>query len=353
MSEERAIILIILLRSFKVTFMDIFTQGLLGGVLAQSVAKKEETKLATFIGVIAGVLADADIFIYSSNDPLLNIEFHRHFTHSLFFIPLGAAIAMAFLWPFLRNKISIKRLYLYSLLGYSMSGLIDACTSYGTHLLWPFSDERIAFNVISIVDPVFTLILLVVLVSTLRIKHQRIAHVGLLLGASYMSLGYVQLQRAQSIAEDLIASRGHETVQHIVKPTLANLILWRSAYVYENRIYVDAVRLGAFSESQIIEGESVEQFSFSQHLPRLSASSILYQDIKRFSAFSDGYIAYDPTQNNVIGDIRYSMLPTTTTPLWGIVINKEQPQAHADYQFFRDTSKNVRKKFMNMLLGSN
>ena len=43
--------------------MDILTQGLLGGVLAQSVAKKEETKLATVVGIIAGLISDADIFI--------------------------------------------------------------------------------------------------------------------------------------------------------------------------------------------------------------------------------------------------------------------------------------------------
>lgn len=332
--------------------MDIITQGILGGVLAQSVAKKEETKLATFIGIFAGVVADADIFIYSANDPLFNIEFHRHFSHSLFFIPVGAAIAMVLLWPFLRNRISSIRLYLYSFFGYSMSGIIDACTSYGTHLFWPLSDERVAFNVISIIDPLFTLFLLAALITTLRIKRQRIAHIGLLFAVTYICIGYVQLQRAQTMAEALIASRGHQAVQHIVKPTIANLVLWRSAYIHQNRIYVDAIRVGVFADNKLYEGESVEKFSFKQHLPGLSTTSVLYQDIQRFTTFSDGYIAFDPTQNNVIGDIRYSMLPITTTPLWGIVINKDKPQEHADYKFFRDTSVNVRQAFIDMLLGN-
>lgn len=77
--------------------MDLLTQGLLGGVLAQSVARKEEKKLATLVGIAAGLLADADVLISSSSDPLLNIEYHRHFTHSLLFIPFGAAIALALL----------------------------------------------------------------------------------------------------------------------------------------------------------------------------------------------------------------------------------------------------------------
>ena len=45
------------------------------------------------VGLAAGLLADADVLISSANDPLLNIEYHRHFSHSLFFIPIGAAIA--------------------------------------------------------------------------------------------------------------------------------------------------------------------------------------------------------------------------------------------------------------------
>jgi len=332
--------------------MDILTQGLLGGVLAQSVAKKEETKLATLIGIIAGLLADADIFIYSSNDPLLNIEFHRHFTHSLFFIPIGAAIAMALMWPFLKNRLPAGRLYLYSLLGYSMSGLLDACTSYGTHLLWPLSEERIAFNLISIIDPVFTIILFITLLYSLRVKRQRIAHIGLLLAASYMLLGYIQQQRATNVATNLIALRGHETTQSLIKPTMANLLLWRSIYVHQDRIYVDAIRVGVFSNNKIFEGESVKKLSIKIDLAGLDRSSVLYHDIQRFKLFSDDFVAFDPSQENVIGDLRYSMLPMSTKPLWGIVINKDKPQEHANYKFYRDKGQQVRQKFFSMLMWS-
>lgn len=64
--------------------MDLLTQGLLGASMAQSGAKHDETRIAAGVGFFAGVIADADILIQSENDPLLNIEFHRHFTHSIF-----------------------------------------------------------------------------------------------------------------------------------------------------------------------------------------------------------------------------------------------------------------------------
>jgi len=331
--------------------MDILTQGVLGGVLAQTIATKTEKKLATFIGVFAGLLADADIFIYSATDPLLNIEFHRHFTHSIFFIPLGAAIAMAVLWPFLQRYISVKKLYLYCLAGYSMSGLLDAFTSYGTHLFWPLSNERIAWNIISIVDPIFTAILLVTLIIGLRKKDKKIAVWGLIFCGVYLSSGFIQLQRAQTVATELALSRGHLITKHIVKPTLANQVLWRSVYEYNNRFYIDAIRVGYFSDNKVYQGMSIAKFVIENEFPNLNKDSFLYSDIKRFSQFSDGFIAYDVSRPNVLADVRYSMLPVSSKPLWGIIIDINKPQLHAEYQFFRENTQTIRNTFYEMVFG--
>ena len=331
--------------------MDIITQGLLGGVLAQSAANKNEKKLASFIGVFAGLLADADFFIRSSNDPLLNIEFHRHFSHALIFVPIGAAIAALVVWPFVRQRIATARLYLFCLLGYSLSGVLDAFTSYGTHLFWPFTDERVAWSLIAIIDPVFSLMLLITFIVGLKVKLKRVAVVGLSLCAGYLLLGYVQMQRAQDLVNELILSRGHVAVKHIIKPTLGNNVLWRSVYIHDDRIYVDAIRVSFFSDNAIYEGDSVRQFQMDRDLPELVSDSTLYKDIQRFAIFSADYVAFDPGQDKIIGDLRYSMLANSIRPLWGIVIDKSNPQQHADYQFFRNRDQAVRKTFMNMLFG--
>ena len=181
---------------------------------------------------------------------------------------------------------------------------------------------------------------------------EAVAYVGLLLCATYMVIGFLQLQRAQSLAEDSAIARGHESKQLLVKPTLGNLVLWRSVYIHDNRIYVDAIRVGLFSANKVFNGSSVEKFSLYNDLPGLVAGSTLHTDIERFIKFSDGYVAFDPKQENVLGDIRYSMLPVSPQPLWGIVIDPEQPQQHADYRFFRDKSRAVRQKFFNLLAGN-
>jgi inner membrane protein len=331
--------------------MDLLTQGLLGATMAQAGAKHQETRVATGIGFFSGIAADADILIHSENDPLLNIEFHRHFTHSLFFVPLGALIVAVLLWLFLRKRLSFARLYLYAFLGYCLSGVLDAFTSYGTNLLWPVNDERVAFNIISVLDPVFTLILLIAAIVAFRKYNHVAARIGLLLAVVYLSFGWIQLQRAEAAAKTLIAERGHHAEELLVKPTLANLVLWRSIYQSEGKLYVDAVRVGLFSEPLIYPGESIKKFVLARDLSAIPASSVLAKDIARFTHFSAGLVAVRPEQPNVLVDVRYSNLPMTLAPLWGIEINPEQPDQHAKYTLYRDSSKEMRDKFLTLLLG--
>ena len=331
--------------------MDIVTQGLLGSAMALAGARRKEVKIAALIGFASGLLADADAFIRSPSDPLLTIEFHRHFSHSLLFIPIGALIAALILWPFLRRRITPGRLYLYAFLGYATSGLLDACTSYGTLLLWPFSDERIAWNLISIVDPVFSLTLLAAIVYGVRKARPQAAWVGLTLAVLYLGVGVVQHQRAEAVAQALIQQRGHTVLRHVVKPTMANLLLWRSVYESGGRFYVDAVRVGPFSGPRVYAGEQVEKFEVARHLPQLRPGSALAQDITRFTHFSDGFVALDPTRPAVLMDVRYSMLPTSLLPLWGIEMSLDDQDRHSLFVNYRDFSADDRGRFIAMLAG--
>ena len=68
--------------------MDPFTQGVVGAVAAQQKAKNQNTLIPAIFGFFAGMAADLDVLIRSSSDPILALEFHRQFTHSLIFIPI-------------------------------------------------------------------------------------------------------------------------------------------------------------------------------------------------------------------------------------------------------------------------
>ena len=335
--------------------MDILTQGLIGATMAQSVSRDRRQpgtnrfiRKATLIGFLTGMLADADVFIRSSTDPLLVLEYHRHFTHALLFVPFGALIASALFWPFFKQALHYRRLYLTCFAGYLFSGVIDTCTSYGTRLFWPFSNERIAWHLISIIDPVFSVALLAAVLSGVFLKRRRFSIVAILFAVTYLAFGYMQQQRAESVIQALVESRGHHIERNLVKPTLGNLVLWRSIYEYDNRFYVDVIRVGA--KVKHYDGDSVDKFILREALPALPENSVLANAIKRFTHFSDGYVSVCPGKPGVIGDIRYSMAPRQVKPLWGITIDPTQPDKQITYDFYRESTKASRKQFMDMLL---
>ena len=332
--------------------MDLITQGLLGATVAQAGAKPDEVRLASLIGFCAPLLADADALIRSSEDPLLVLENHRHFTHALLFIPIGALLASLLLWPLLRKRIGFNKIYVYSLLGYATAGILDACTSYGTHLLWPFSDGRIAWSIISIIDPVFSIGLIVALVFGLLKGNSYAAKAGLVFAAAYLLLGVIQHERAETIAYAEAQQRGHSVERLIVKPTIGNLLLWRSVYEAGNMYYVDAVHVGLPTRGKVFKGSKIQAFDINRDLPQITDQTVVYDDIQRFDVFSDGFLAFHPEYPNVLGDVRYAMLPTSIHPLWGIELNLESPDEHVAYTTYRTMTDSDREAFIAMLFNS-
>ncbi|WOO41021.1 metal-dependent hydrolase [Rubellicoccus peritrichatus] len=332
--------------------MDIVTQGLIGATAAQAGARPNEVRLASLVGFCAPLLADADAFIRSANDSLLHLEYHRHFTHSLLFIPVGALLASLLFWPLLRKRLAFKRIYLYAFFGYATAGILDACTSYGTHLLWPFSNDQIAWSIISIIDPVFSLALIIAIVVGIIKNQQLAARAGMVFVAAYLSIGVIQQRRAESLTHLQAQQRGHTIERLIVKPTICNLLLWRSVYEADGMYYVNAVRVGLPGNSKVYPGDKIEAFDFNRDLPQLTDGMKVHRDIERFELFSDGYLAWHPEHPNVLGDVRYAMLPTSVRPLWGIELHLEAPDAHVQFDTYRDMSDTEREAFLAMLLNN-
>lgn len=334
--------------------MDIVTQSLLGATVAVSGAKQSEIKQAALIGAAAGVVADADVFIRSASDPLLSLEFHRHFSHALIFIPVGALIAACLIWLayrlFSKPDLSFARIYYYSFLGYMLSGLLDACTSYGTHLYWPFVDERISWRLVSIVDPVFSGLLILGIVVAIKAKSINATRAALSLSVLYLVFSYSQSRNIHDALFELASSRGHEIERLVIKPTFGNVILWRTVYLNNGRYYIDAIR--SLFHTKYYQGVSIAALDVENDFSDMDKASMQYQDILRFNYFSDGYIVSAPGQSNIIGDVRYSMFPLSAQPLWGIEMNPESPDTHVAYATFRDNDAEQRRLFIDMLFAN-
>lgn len=331
--------------------MDPLTQGLVGAAFATSFAKKDKLKMAAICGGLGGMAPDLDILIRSSTDSLLAIEFHRHFTHSLAFVPIGGLIVAAFLYLFFRKRSSFKYVYIYTTLGMLTHGLLDACTSYGTRLLWPFDDLRVSWNIISIIDPIYTLTLLIFLILCLVRKSRFLIRFGFALSLLYLTFGFIKHEKVKSFVSGVAKSRGHQIERILLNPTIGNNILWRSVYQYDGNYYVDAVYMPLFSVPIMKEGVSLEVIDKESVFPEIGQDSIQREDIRRFSYFSQDYIYLHPDYENMIADLRYGTFPYDYKSLWGITINPDDPNKHAIFDNLRNINDSHYDEFWLMLKG--
>ena len=329
--------------------MDPISQGTVGAAFAQSSASKNNIIRIGFIGFLAGLAPDLDVLIRSSDDPILFLEYHRQFSHSLFFIPFGSLFVALFLFPFFKGSMSMKTVYVASFLGYATHGLLDACTSYGTQLFWPFSDDRVTWNNISIVDPLFTLPIVALLIIAIKTRRTMFSFIAIGWIVFYLSLGFLQYERAISAAMQLANSRGHNAERMTLKPSFGNLILWKSIYEHDGVYFVDAIRTVYLSTW--CSGESIRKFDYQYHLPSLDRNSQQARDIERFRWFSQDYLGYDK-ENRLVSDIRYSMIPNQIAPMWGIIIDENKNMdKHASWWTGRSLDQNQLDLFKGMLRG--
>jgi inner membrane protein len=313
--------------------MDPITQGVVGAALAQTKGETTTLAKAGVIGALAAMAPDLDVLIRSSTDPLLVLEYHRQFTHSLLFIPFGALICSLIFYPLIANRwqLNFKAIYLWSFLGFATHGLLDGCTSYGTQLLWPITNHRFSWDIISVIDPLFTLPLLLLILLGSTLKSRRYLYGALIWGTLYLSIGVIQHERALDIGRQLAAERGHQLLRLEAKPSFANIVVWKLVYETEQRFYVDAIKLGVFKQ-RIWAGDSADKINVAAHFPWLDPTSQQARDIQRFDWFSAGYLGLDPQDDKGIVDIRYSQLPHQISPLWGIQLSKSRDNGqHVNY----------------------
>ena len=329
--------------------MDPISQGAFGTIFAQTISNKKKLIVGSILGCLAGLAPDLDVLIRSNSDPLLKLEFHRQFTHSLVFIPIGALIVTLLTQFFFKKYLSWKEAYLFCLFGYATHGLLDACTSYGTQLLWPFSNERVSWNNISVVDPFLTVPILIFIIIAIIKKNKLISFFGIIYIFLFLGIGVLQKNRAEEAGKFIANIRGHEGSRLTVKPSLGNLLLWKVIYENKGYYYVDAVRL--LSETEHCQGTSIRKLNTLVDFDQLSKDSQQYKDIKRFSWFSQDYLGLVKDQN-IITDVRYSAIPNEIDGLWGIKIDiSKNDNEHVEWIVNRSNFKAKWKKFFGLLLG--
>ena len=184
---------------------------------------REHRRKALVVGAMLGTMPDLDVFI-DYGDVVRNFTYHRGFSHSLFVLP-GAALLI---WLALKRWWApVRGAPRQWLLGISLAlithPLLDAHTAYGTQLLWPLAVTPTSWSTLFIIDPLFTLPMLLPLLLVIGRDPSRpwrrwAPRIGLGLATAYaaLSLGFqlVANQRfaAAIAAEGIPARRWQSTV---------------------------------------------------------------------------------------------------------------------------------------------
>lgn len=317
--------------------MDNLTHGLLGMAVAVCVAPRESRRQAAVVGFFAGEFPDLDVFLQSKEDPLFGLAMHRHFTHSLLLAPvIGVAMAwIVILWQRWRKKVCDARILMLAGSAAALShGLCDVWTSYGTRWFWPFADTRVSWDLISVIDPLFTLPMLVPVVIAIKRYSRRWATAALVWAVIYLSFGWIQQQRVIRETRVTAAQRGHVPLRLTAKPSFGNTIVWRALYEHQGKVHVMCYRAGR--EMRLL-GESQATLVRPDGISSIPADSVLADDIRRFAHFSNDWLGWHPQHPEVLGDLRYALRPDAIAPLWGITVDPSKPTDHVNFVTYRRT----------------
>jgi inner membrane protein len=298
--------------------MDPVTHGVLGAATAQLLLFKRDKHNAWLVGALAAMAPDLDVFIRSNHDPMLLLLYHRNFTHSLSFIPIGALLVTLGLMLFKRFRKHWCCTGLAALIGYSTHGLLDACTSYGTMLLWPFSDTRISWDLIAIIDPFFTFPLILGLVWTIINDDRLGVGIGLALAGLYLLFNSYQHSLALS------ASQAYGKKQNLPMnrlrsfPYLFSSTHWRSAIQANHHLYIADIYVPLTKKSEVNPVGSYPLFLQTELPLSVQKSKGQLSDYRIFNWFCDGYVILATEKPLTLVDGRYLFGKNPAIALWGI-----------------------------------
>ncbi|KTD38855.1 integral membrane protein [Legionella nautarum] len=298
--------------------MDPITHGALGAASAQVFLHKRDKRNAWIVGGLAAMTPDLDIFINSKSDPMLALLYHRNFTHSLLFIPIGALlVALAFL-VFKRFRTHWQLTLIAAFIGYATHGLLDALTSYGTMLFWPFSDQRISWDLVAIIDPMVTIPLVLGIAWTIIHDDRRGALFGLIFVGLFFLFNSVQHYRALSTMQTYLAAKYLSVKRLRAFPYLASSTLWRDAAEIDSQLYIADVKTPLTQSAQLKSVGIFPLFKASALPPFVRKSSTQLRDFRIFNWFCDGFVILAQAQPLTLADGRYLIDTNPTISLWGI-----------------------------------
>ena len=193
--------------------------------------QRSSLRKAAAWGAVLGTLPDLDVFI-DHGDPMLNMVLHRAESHALFWLSMAAPLLGAGIAR-LHGEWHLWRRWTWAAwLALITHPLLDTLTVYGTQLALPFSNHPYGLGSVFVIDPLYTLPLLLGLLFALGCRRRpdfalRANAVGLILSTAYLLWGVAVQHHVRGITEASLAQHAVHAETLLVTPTAFNSLLWR------------------------------------------------------------------------------------------------------------------------------
>ncbi len=289
--------------------MDSLSQIALGAAVSVAVFRKRQPIWqSALLGAVVGTLPDLDVLI-SHGDPISDMTYHRTETHGLFYQTLIAPL-LAWLYTRFHGKSALFRQSLLAIwLVLITHPLLDMLTIYGTQLALPFTDHPFGTGSVFVIDPLYTLPLLLGTAMVLAGKRGYWNTVGLVLSTAYLGFGLLAQQHVTSLAHSQLPiaqselGNAQSDPKLLVTATPFNTVLWRLVLMTDHYYYE-----GYYS---LLDTTTTIRWQAYPRDPALLGAYQQQPAVARLAWFADGFITLTKpsSQHLELTDLRMGMEP--------------------------------------------
>lgn len=202
---------------------------MLGSGVAWWVCRERAPRLALLYGAVIGTLPDLDVLVPYASD-LEKYSSHRAWSHS-WLVQTAVAPLAGFLLARLHKFMDWKEWSWLVWLVLVTHSILDASTVYGTQVLWPLDYKPFMGGAIFIIDPLYTLPLLLGVLAVLLMPRSEWApkwmKAGLLTSTVYLAWGWGAQYMVHKELREAAIFQGLQNPEVIVTAAPFNTLLWR------------------------------------------------------------------------------------------------------------------------------
>ena len=282
--------------------MDSLTQLTFGAACGEAILGKKVGRKALVWGAILGTLPDLDVFI-PLGSPVDDFVYHRGFSHSLFLL---TALSPVFAWLITKVHRNTKPLFnkwmLLTFVVLNGSVLLDLFTIYGTQIFWPLDTTPLAVPTLFIIDPLFTLPILIGVSAALFLKNHRLNFIGLSLSLAYLIWALGVSVFVNGKMEEKLNEQGVPYSQFISSPAPFTTLLWRTVGIHNDQYFETYYSL--------FDGDAPLSVNFYPRNLSLMKGIGEHSPLVKLKSFTKGYFAIaDINASVTMTDLRMGSEP--------------------------------------------